>query len=278
MRSLKLCAVFLFALGLHAVSAQIAGTVGIQTTLIPVFTAQTSSASSGGYWQCSSPNSTGACPVFQDFGFGANYLTFCTSSFIGSIDLEWSPSSALTSFKPLTTWTSPSSGDTACHTLQVGGYFPNLRSSVAMTSGSISAWYTASAAPIPLVTPGLGSNGPTSPVVCDQAAIANITTGSTNSVLNPTNTGDTVVICGFSVSFNGATSAGSLVFEFATSGLGCTSPSDVWAAYTTASTPQIFVVPNSIRSSAPAIRPYFCIVNSSGATANISLSWASVHL
>jgi hypothetical protein len=254
-----------------------AGTVGIQTTNIPVFSAQTTTASSGGVWQCGSAvNAAGVCPVFRDFGFAANFLTFCDTSFVGSIDLEWSPSNNLATFLPLTTATYSGVGDSGCHTLQVGGYFPNLRSTATITSGSVSAWYTASASPIPLYSAGIGSSGQTSPVVCDATGVLAISNGVTGFALSALRTGDTVVVCGFSVSFLAATSTGTLALAWASSNA-CATPTSTWILGTTSGTPQALIVPLSERSPV-ATWQYLCVTNNSGASAELSFSWASVHL
>jgi hypothetical protein len=251
------------------------GTVGIQTTNIPVFSAQASTLSSGGIWQCNNANSSGICPVLRDFGFAANFLTFCDSSFVGSIDLEWSPTNSLTTFYPLSTATYKTA-DSLCHTLQVGGYFPNLRATVTVTSGSLSAWYTASSAPIPLYAAGIGTNGQTSPVICDNSSVLGVSTGTTGFAFANLNTGDTVVVCNFSVSFGAATSTGTLSLGWANS-TACTSAVASWVMETTSSTPQTLPIPVSQRSPVPASQ-YLCITNSSGASAEVSFSWASVHL
>ena len=269
-------AALLIALGSVA-SAQGSGTVGIQTVNIPVFTSQSTTASSGGYWQCSSPTASGACPVLQDSGFAANFLTFCTSGFVGSINLEWSPSNSVFNFKPLSTATY-SVADSSCHTMQVGGYFPNLRSTVTVTSGSLSAWYTASASPIALFSAGIGSNGPTSPIICDHATYVGATSGAGATFLvGPINSGDSLIVCGFTVSFNGTTGSGNVELGFAVNSSCGGTFVQTWNSFTTASTPQFLSIPLQQRSNSPN-QQNVCITNTSGATADVSVSWASVHL
>lgn len=257
------------------VEAQNSGVVGIQTTSIQVFQAQATSASSGGYWQCGSP--TGACPVFQDFGFGSNVLSFCNTAFEGTIDLEWKPTGA-TSWIPLVQASYPGVPDSLCHQLQIGGYWPNMRSTMTRTAGSLSAWYTASSAPIPTVSSGLGTNGPSSPINCDQNVFQSVATGTTANIggAGPIQVNDVVAVCGFTISFNGATSAGSVSLAWSSSSACTPGPFNSWFIYTTASTPQTIVVSNPQRG-VNISNEYPCLVNSSGATVEVSLSFASVH-
>ena len=115
----------------QSVSAQNAGVVGIATISQPAFTSQASSASSG---------------IFKDIGQAANNLYFCTTGFTGTINLEWSPTGSAGPFKPIVLGTYTT--DTGCHSLTAAGYYPNLRSTMTRTLGSLSAWYNASAGPI----------------------------------------------------------------------------------------------------------------------------------
>lgn len=256
--------------------AQNTGTVGIATRELPVFTAQASSASSGGTWQCNGSTTPISCPVLPDLGAAANFLTYCNTGFEGTIDLEWSPTGSAP-FIVLTQASYPGVADNQCHTLQVGGYFPNLRSTVTRTAGTISAWYTASASPIPLVSAGLGTNGPSSPINCDQNAIQAGLTAATTSIgsVSPIQTGDTVVICAFSISFNGATSTGTVSLQWSSS-TACSTTFPTWQIYTTSSTPQTIPVPVPQRGPNTG-HEYACLVNNSGATVEIAVSWASVH-
>lgn len=260
------------------VGAQNSGNVGIQAESITVFSSQTTSAASGGYWNCGI--TSGACPVLQDIGQGSNLLFYCNTSFQGTIDLEWTPPpitpSSVYNVIAQATW----NGDSACHSLPFGSYFPNLRSRATISSGSISAWYTAISGPVPFAAPAFGTAGPTAPINCDlnySFAVPN-----TNIVLvaNPVATGDTVVICGMSVSFNGATSAGTIALEWgnsSSSGCGSLSSPPSWDAFTTSSTPQYLNVNYQQRS--PTVGHNFgCIVNNSGASAEVAISYASVHL
>jgi hypothetical protein len=254
-------AFLLIVLGASVSHAQNAGNVGIYTKEVAVFTAQATTSSSA---------------VFPDFGFGANFLSYCNTSFTGTIDLEWKPPGTA-SFIVLSQ-ASYNTADSACHVLQLGGYFPNLRSTLTHNTGSVSAWYTASAAPLSYAPPSLGSNGTTSPITCDQNAIVNVATATNAQLISPINTGDTLVICGLTVSFNGSTSAGQLDIAWSATSGGCGSAGNTnWSVQTAASTPQLFTSLLPIRSPYAPGYPYACIENSTGAQATVSVSYASVH-
>lgn len=263
-RRLLIIAFFVMAGLLVSARAQIAGTVGIQTTAIPVFSAQATSAHSA---------------IFNDYGFAANYLQYCTSAFAGTVNLE-SQLPNETSYTQIALAKFPSSSpDTGCHTLQAGGYYPNLRSSVTRTAGTITAWYTASAAPIAYAASGLGTNGATAPIVCDHS-VATTIAASANGLLTPgapLATGDVFVICNATVSFNGAASAGT-VDIFWDSSASCVSGVVTWESYTTANTPQYFPVPITQRSLNGSPFLYPCFGNLSGASAIVTISYASVQL
>jgi hypothetical protein len=266
------------------VHSQNAGNVGIYTREIQVFNAQASTFSSGGIWQCGSTSTPIQCPVLPDNGYAANFLSYCTTGFIGTIDFEWEPPGTST-FLPITSATYGSvAPDTSCRTgsngLQVGGYYPNLRSTVTVVSGSLSAWYMASAAPISAFPPALGSNGPSAPIACDQNFGAVVANGATGALVGGGTGTATTVICGFTITYNGATSAGSdsLVWSATT---GCASPVFGWTGYTTSSTPQTLIFsglternPNGAFSASNRQTP--CFVNASGAIANVWTSYAEV--
>lgn len=249
------------------VQAQNAGNVGIYTKEVTAFTVQASSASSA---------------IFPDFGFGANYLSYCTVGFSGTINLEWEPPGT-SIYIPLAQATYGSgTPDTACRSgtagLQIGGYYPNLRSTVIMSAGTISAWYTASAAPISAFPPAYGSNGSSSPISCDQNAAASVNNSTTVALLGSSSAA-TTILCGFTISYNGATSAGNdeVVWSLSTA---CTATVGGWDAFTTSGTPQTLFIGQTLRSPAG---PYSvshiqtpCFVNNSGATAFVSLNYAEV--
>jgi hypothetical protein len=257
------------------------GTVGIATKEVTVFTAQGATLSSGGFWQCNNSPIPIQCPVFPDMGAGCQFLSYQTSGFAGTLTYEWTPPGTATVIVLEQASYAPAAPDTANHVLQLGGYFPNLRSTVTPSAGSLSAQYTASAAPCPLFGSGLGTNGPSSPINCDQLATQSVASGSQTVIggAKPVQAGDVVVICAFSLSFNGATVNGTLQISYATSIANCAAniSTVTWNMFTTANTPQTFAVPQQVRSTQVA-QQYPCLVNASGAVAYINISWASVHI
>ena len=270
-------AALLIALGLvvsdtiqprHTASAQNAGVVGIQAIMQPAFPANAVSRISA----------TTSSSIFQDIGQGYSLLYICNNNFSGTADLEWSPSGSAP-FYPIVTATY--AADSTCHTISSGAYFPNLRTTVTFTSTGIgqftSAWYTASSGPVSVVPAALGSNGPTSPISCDHNVAVAVATGTTTfSTIGPINSGETPVVCAFSYSFNGATSAGNVLLEWATAS-SCSGAVSDWSLDTLSTTPQNNVGIGLIRPQQVG-NPYLCILNSSGATVLVNFSWASVHL
>lgn len=278
MRRLGLACV-LFFLVVTFSHGQNAGVVGIQTQILQIFSAQSTTLSSGGTWQCNNSTTPIACPFFPDRGYGTNTLTYCTNAFKGTITLEWVPSGLSPGTPIILTQASYNTlADTACHSLQVGGYYPNMRSTLTPSAGSVSAYYTAQATSIPNVSSGLGTNGPSSPINCDLTAVQTNLTGVASSIANivPINTGDTIIICGFSISFGGATTTGSLAVDWSTSTSTCSSGAfGGWNELTTSATPQLFTVNLQLRPPPSGASP--CFSNGSGATAEITVTYASVH-
>jgi hypothetical protein len=207
---------------------------------------------------------------------------YCTSAWIGSIDVETVQNGQTVVLSAASYQVG--SADTGCHVLQAGGYFPNQRATIAPSgsnTGTISVWYSASAAPISFAAAGVDSSGPTSPVVCDQATFAAIGTGTSGAIVPGVGTfllpGTRPVICGFTISFSGATGTGFVDIAWFTTSACSSSSVTTWALTTLASTPQALVVP--LRQQPPAgtlTNPVPCVVNTSGATVTIALSYANI--
>lgn len=239
------------------VRAQNAGVVGIYTTETTVFTAQSSSKSSG---------------ILPDNGYAQNVLNFCGTLFIGTIDLEWSPT-GIAPFYPLQIATITHT-DSTCHKLQVGGYYPNLRSTLTISQGTLSAWYTASAAPISYYAPAVSSSGASSVPVCDIAGTQSIATAGTAEIGSFINSGDTVILCWVSISFTGAPTGGNVQVGWAASG--CTTPNYNWQTLTDASTPQTLYFPTlNLRSPLGPTVENICVNNTSGTTIQVNFAYLS---
>jgi len=254
--------VFLIIVALCACThAQTNGTVGILAQQSPVFNAITNTTSS---------------KVFKDIGQGLNVLFVCNNLFSGTIALEWAPQGSSTYY---TLTKATYSVDSNCHSLTAPGYWPNLRATATFSSTgvgeNVSAWYSAVSGPISFTPAALTSNGPGAPVTCDQNTSASISsTGSAAfTTISPINSGDTVYICGFSISFNGATAAGTVTVGYGTSNA-CAGYAAKWQLDTLASTPQ-FV--NQAGFSIRAPGGFICVLNNSSATAQVNFSWASVQ-
>lgn len=251
------------------VHAQNAGVVGIQANMLTAYTNKTAPT-------CSS--------IFNDIGQGANTL-FVVDSAVGGgvvlIDLEWSPTgSAPFYIISQASYSDPASATPITHQLGFGGYYKNLRSCIrSYTSGTWSAYFSEISGPISSAAAAVGTNGPTSPIACDQNAGAPVSTGTTLFLgPQPLNTGDVVVVCSTTVSFNGATAAGSLIFEWSASSA-CTAPFTAYINYTNASTPQTYTIPTQLRglNNTAATANFLCVNNTSGSTASFLLSYASIH-
>lgn len=274
---------FLLILLVAGVShAQNGGTIGIYTAQIAVFSNQAAGVSSGGTWQCFNPQTgltPNPCAVFPDHGFAANSLFVCTTGFSGTIDLEWSPTGNAP-FYPLII--ANYSNDTTCaggnppgHVLQLGGYFPNVRSTVTRSAGSVSAWYTASASPISFFPAAMNSNGATSPVQCDKTVTGTGAAGYTAIVTDAGFATRGVNVCGFTISFEGATSANTLGIQLG-GGLTCSGGVYPWTIATTASTPQVLSVGGGLGTifQFPFAVTNICLNNNSGATVNVAVNYA----
>lgn len=251
------------------VQAQNAGVVGIQAKLQAVFPSQ--------------PITAAACsPFFNDIGQGSNNL-FISDPAGGAavIDLEWSPTKVAPFYVISQASYNDATSISSTHVLTANGYFPNMRSCLTTyTSGTWSAWFSAISGPVAYAAPALGSNGQTSPVACDQSSYVPVGTG-TNIFLGPQalNSGNVVYICSVTVSFGAATSAATdLNFTWNTTAL-CAGPSEAYDALITASTPQTYSIPTQMRSIdfGATVKNFLCVNNTSGATADFLISWASVR-
>lgn len=249
----------------HKAIAQNSGQVGILSQMTPIFSGITATKCSG---------------ILPDIGQGSNILFVANTAVGGGVataDFEWSP----TGSSPFYTITQANYQDVQAttHVLTMNGYFPNLRTCLTYTSGTYSVWYTATSGPLSYSTPGNGTSGATSPPVCDQVSYVS----AANSVItfigpHPVNTSsDQIVICGISVAYNAATSTGALEFEWSTA-QSCSGVTQGFFDYTTSSTPQNYSIPTPQRSLVQSSQfyNYLCVNNSSGATAGLVISWASL--
>jgi hypothetical protein len=250
-------------------SAQNLGTVGLQAQEVPVFS-------------INSFSTVTHSQILNDQGQGLNILFFCGTSagFTGSIDLEWTPSpvTPASTFYPLVT-ANYSNLFATCHSIQVGGYWPNIRSTVTPSgTGVLGVWYSSISGAVSYIPPALGSNGPSSPIACDKNATISAATGATTIALSPANLNDTVIVCGESFSFSAAPTGGSVALQWGTTALCGSLDAANWTLTTIASTPQVVPNPIGLRSSNTLAKNYLCINNTSGVTVQANFSYASVQV
>jgi len=146
-----------------------------------------------------------------NIGQGAHYLTYCYSgpttnlkiwleeSFDGSTN--WVP------FSSVGTLTGTFNGN--CNELQGGGYFNHIRvnlNQLAGTGASVSAWYSASAAPIPLFQIAQGTQGAFVPTGCDTPTFALIASASSGTLKGGA-LNSAVHICNVVITFAGTPTA-----------------------------------------------------------------------
>jgi len=258
LRAVALAAVvFLIIVAVCACShAQNSGTVGIQAELIPVFSAA---------------NSTRSSSIFKDIGQGIQVLRYCGTNFTGSINLEWSPTGTAPFF-PLVT--ASQTADSNCHPLSTSLYWPNMRSTVTVSSGSVSAWYSAVSGPSTFTPAAIGTNGPISPAGCDLNGVGNFAQNTTGALLNGS-AGTNVYICNLVFSFAGATTTGTITISYSSS-VACTGLTTLWELNITANTPQTLSFGSGLGSIIKAPTGQTVCVTTTGITSNvlISPSWA----
>jgi len=257
--------VLLLAIG---ASAQFLGYVSTQSVAVNVFTNQAANAASA---------------TLQNIGQSAHFLTYCNTGFQGQLALEGSQDGTYASPIVLAQASYGQLGlaDSACHVMQAGGYYPAVRARVLnYLGGSVTAFYTALAAPISYAPSAITSTGPTSPIVCDRSFSLTVAQNATSSLIGNL-PGQTFVLCAVTFSFNGATTAGSLqISEFATSaapGNACTTgigTGAFWNAFVTANTPQLFSVGGALGPWLKAQAPnHVLCLTTTAITANTEITY-----
>jgi hypothetical protein len=101
--------------------------------------------------------------------------------------------------------------------LPAGGYYPAVRARVSnYAQGSITALYTGSASPINVTQTAINSNGPTSPVQCDQN-FSQLVTPTTSQQIIAAGAVQNVWICSLTISFvNAVTGTGNFFLYYGT--------------------------------------------------------------
>jgi hypothetical protein len=248
----------LLASGAHA---QFLGYVSDQSTTQIVFTAQAAN---------------GASSTFNNIGQSAHLLLYCNSSFSGTISLEASPDGTFST--PIgmaaANWGQNSVTDSQCHVLQAGGYYQTVRARITnYVAGSVNAWYTSVGGPIAPIPAAMNSNGPASPVQCDQSTFLGLapSTGNTQVIaVGPT--GQSIYVCGGTFSLaTGTPTDGSVQLLWGT-GSTCTSSTNLFLAKIEANTPQIF--PLNVSFKVPTGKTLCMLTQANGVTVFLSLAYA----
>jgi hypothetical protein len=220
-----LCILALFA---GMAQAQFLGYVAAQTSFQTVFTNQAANGNSA---------------TVPNIGQSSHFLSYCTSGFVGTINLQGSPDGTFVS--PVTMASANFvSANTSCKILQAGGYQNAVRASVTnYSAGSVSAWYNGTASPIVFTPAGFSTVGPTAPTTCDQAVAPQVAQSTTVTIFGGGGfSNKNIYLCGFTMSFSAATTTGTLTLEYGTGTNCATGTTILWSAYVTASTPQTYVV------------------------------------
>jgi len=195
--------IFILALLVGYAHAQFLGYVSLQTTAQQnVFNGQAAN---------------GVSATFNNIGQSAHSLTYCDTGFIGTISMEATgPDGTFTNPVPIAA-TTYGTADSGCHVLPAGGYYPAVHARVSnYSAGSISAGYSGIAGPVSFNPAALSSSGPNSPVNCDQSKVIGMTASQTYQPVAPV-TGQSVYVCGFTMSMTAApTSASAITLESGT--------------------------------------------------------------
>src|SRR5580704_1565338 len=227
-----------------------------QTVSATVFTSQAANGNSA---------------TFNNIGQSAHFLAYCTSAFVGNLQLAASPSGTYTEgiLLGVVSYVNPNTG---CHVMQAGGYFAAVRAQiVGYSAGSISAWYTGIASPIGFTPFAINSVGQTTPVICDQNATANVANSGTSVIVTGI-VARPVVICAGMFSFAAAiTAGGTITVEYGTGGTCGTGTGIAYVLYVATGDPLIF--PLGVQITVPAGN-IVCIINGANQQMWASISFA----
>lgn len=243
--------------------AQFIGYVSGQTVQQKVFTNQ---------------QANGSSVTLTNLGNASHFLSYCNTNFAGTISLVASPDGTFT--QPITLATASygqqTVNDNSCHVLQAGGYFPTVRAVITnYVSGSVNAWYSASGMVIAFQPPSLNTNGPASPVACDQTGLGSVVSGTTGNFVTFQNQNPSgkIYVCQMTLSFDAATTAGAIDIGQATDGTCTALGTDLWTMNVLATTPQSFTVGGPLGSFMRTLIPGRCLVLRVGAiTAGVHFS------
>lgn len=187
-----------------AAEAQFNGYVGLQTVMVPVVL---------------NTASTGRFKVNANIGSSYHTLTYCLSTPSTALQLivEQSPDGQdahFTQVSPISEFPWQAINNNSCGVIRVGGYYSILAVNVLLLSGgTISIWYTGTAGPTDIYPPAVNSSGGTSPAECDQSLVfSQLAPGAVYQLVTG-NPNQGIYICGGTLSFDGATSSGSIQMQ-----------------------------------------------------------------
>jgi len=196
--------IFAFAFLTVTGHAQFLGYVASQSSAQTAFTAQAAN---------------GASVTFNNVGQSSHFLSYCTTNFVGVISLEGSSDGTFTPSNRLSAGTY-NTADTGCHVLPAGGYYPAVRAQVSnYSAGSVTASYTAIAAPISVTHSAINSTGPFSPVQCDQTTFINSVVSPFTNTLVPGIATQNIYVCSIAISVQTVSANdGNITAEYGTNG------------------------------------------------------------
>jgi hypothetical protein len=252
------------------VRAQNAGNVGIYTRELRVLNGVLNGTSS----------------TLPDFGFGASYLKYCPANWTGSVSFEYAPNGVAGNQYFTLKTALVLIADSQCRTLQLGGYYPNLRVRAINTvggSGTVSAYYGAISAPISYFSSAAATLGDTAPVFCDLNGKATVATGASGFLAGPPNLGGTNVfytrLCNATISFAATPGTGTVAFAWDIDNTCASTPNSNWSLDTTSGTPQVLYFPNLNLNSMPAnlqAQQFLCLQNNSGQIVVVNYNYALI--
>jgi hypothetical protein len=269
----KFAAALIFLLAASAARAQFIGYVGLQTTYTRVINASTT---------------TGRTLVNTNIGASFHTFTYCASSSTGTLQLfiEESPDGASNHFTQISaTYGLPNNAvnGNECAVIRVGGYYSVLAVNVVvLTGGNLSVWYSATAGPADLYPPSVNTEGGASAVQCDQrTTLDNLVPGNYQVVVGKQF--QSIYVCGGTLSFNAAPTAGEIYLLWGTTATcgGLASGSILYDTYIIPTSPTPFAISSAgnsfFRAPASVVLPVnnLCLLVT-GVTAStaITLNWA----
>jgi hypothetical protein len=208
--------------------AQFLGYVGLQTNFTRVVNVG---------------QSPGRTRVNANIGASTHTFTYCvlgggTATQVVDLQLfvEESPDGSDATFTQISpTYSFPqSSNGNSCGIIQLGGYYSVLAVNIALidcfgsppvpctTPGvGVSVWYTGTAGPIDVFPPNVNSTGGASGVQCDRSFTLTSVPPGTSTELLVGNPHQAIYVCGGTISFSGATTAGFITLLSADGGAAC---------------------------------------------------------